>query len=78
MFYVAYLALHGLLYYLAAARRTLREAPFQALLATLRSRELAAAVAALPGYDIAMAGTRETLTAALAWLEPPQSRRKHA
>lgn len=65
-------------YYLAAARRSLREAPFQALLATLRSREFATAVAALPGYDIAMAGTRETLTAALAWLEPSQSRRKHA
>jgi|SRR5882672_4552676 len=65
-------------YYLASARRSLREAPFQTLLATLRSREFAAAVAALPGYDIAMAGTRETLTAALAWLEPPQSRRKHA
>jgi molybdate transport repressor ModE-like protein len=65
-------------YYLASARRSLREAPFQALLATLRSREFAAAVAALPGYDIAMAGTRETLTAALAWLEPPKSRRMHA
>jgi molybdate transport repressor ModE-like protein len=65
-------------YYLAAARKSLREPAFQALLATLRSREFAAAVAALPGYDIAMAGTRETLTAALAWLEPPQSRRKHA
>jgi hypothetical protein len=25
-----------------------------------------------------MAGNRETLTAALAWLEPQQSRRKHA
>jgi putative molybdopterin biosynthesis protein len=65
-------------YYLAAARKSLREPAFQALLATLRSREFATAVAALPGYDIAMAGTRETLTAALAWLEPPQSRRKHA
>lgn len=65
-------------YYLASARKSLREPPFQALLATLRSSEFAAAVAALPGYDIAMAGNRETLTAALAWLEPPQSRRKHA
>lgn len=61
-------------YYLAAARKSLREPPFQALLATLRSREFAAAVAALPGYDIAMAGTRETLTAALAWLEPRRKR----
>ena len=61
-------------YYLATARRSLREAPFQTLLAMLRSREFAAAVAALPGYDIAMAGTRETLTAALAWLEPRRKR----
>jgi len=61
-------------YYLAAARRSLREPPFQALLATMRSREFASAVAALPGYDIAMAGTRETLTAALAWLEPRRKR----
>jgi molybdate transport repressor ModE-like protein len=65
-------------YYLAASRRSLREAPFQALLTTLRSREFATAAADLPGYDIAMAGTRETLTAALAWLQPQQSRRKHA
>jgi molybdate transport repressor ModE-like protein len=61
-------------YYLAASRRALREAPFQALLAVLRSREFAAAVTALPGYDVAMAGTRETLTAALAWLEPRRKR----
>jgi putative molybdopterin biosynthesis protein len=61
-------------YYLATARRALREPPFQALLATMRSREFAAAVAALPGYDVAMAGTRETLTAALAWLEPRRKR----
>ena len=61
-------------YYLAAARRSLREPPFQALLVMLRSREFASAVAALPGYDVAMAGTRETLTAALAWLEPRRKR----
>jgi putative molybdopterin biosynthesis protein len=65
-------------YYLAAARKSLREPPFQALLATLRSSEFAAAVTTLPGYDIAMAGNRETLTAALAWLKPPKSRRMHA
>jgi putative molybdopterin biosynthesis protein len=62
-------------YYLACARRSLREAPLQALLAVLRSREFAAEVAALPGYDLALAGTRETLTASLAWLEPPRQRR---
>ena len=61
-------------YYLVTARRALREPPLQYLLATLRSREFAAAVTALPGYDIAMAGTRETLTAALAWLEPRRKR----
>jgi len=61
-------------YYLACARRALREAPLQALLVTLRSREFAAAVASLAGYDAAMAGTRETLTAALAWLEPRRGR----
>ena len=62
-------------YYLACARRSLREAPFQALLAVLRSREFATQVAGLPGYDLAMAGTRETLTAALAWLDAPRHRR---
>jgi putative molybdopterin biosynthesis protein len=61
-------------YYLAASRRSLRDAPFQALLAILRSREFASSVTSLPGYDVAMAGTRETLTAALAWLEPRRKR----
>jgi putative molybdopterin biosynthesis protein len=56
-------------YYLAAPRRALREVPLQALLAVLRSAEFAAAVTGLPGYDAAQAGSRETLTAALAWLE---------
>ena len=63
-------------YYLAAARRSLREAPFQALLGALRSREFAAAVARLPGYDAAKAGARETLGAALDWLERPRARGK--
>lgn len=56
-------------YYLAASRRALREAPLQIVLGALRSPEFAAAVARLPGYDAAQAGSRETLTAALAWLE---------
>jgi molybdate-binding protein len=56
-------------YYLAVSRRTVREPAMQALLVSLRSNEFAAAVAALPGYDAAQAGTRENLTAALAWLE---------
>jgi hypothetical protein len=53
----------------SATRRALREAPLQGVLAALRSPEFAAAVARLPGYDAAQAGSRETLTAALAWLE---------
>ena len=65
-------------YYLAAARRVLREAPLQALLAALRSREFAAQVAQLPGYDAGMSGNRETLTAALAWLERPRPRKAAA
>lgn len=56
-------------YYLAATRRGLREPPLQALVAVLRSAEFAAAVAKLPGYDAGQAGSRETLTAALAWLQ---------
>jgi putative molybdopterin biosynthesis protein len=56
-------------YYLAATRRALREAPLQVVLGVLRSPEFGAAVARLPGYDAAQAGSRETLTAALAWLE---------
>lgn len=56
-------------YYLAATRRALREPPLQSLLAVLRSDQFASVVAGLPGYDAAKAGSRETLTAALAWLE---------
>jgi molybdate transport repressor ModE-like protein len=56
-------------YYLAATRRALREPPLQGLLAALRSGEFRAAAMRLPGYDPAQAGTRETLTAALAWLQ---------
>lgn len=63
-------------YYLACARRSLREPPFQALLAALRGREFVDGVAQLPGYDAAMSGARETLTAALAWLERPRPRRR--
>ncbi|MEW6689946.1 MAG: substrate-binding domain-containing protein [Pseudomonadota bacterium] len=56
-------------YYLAASRPVLREAPLQALLGILRSRGFAEAVRALPGYDASKAGTREALSAALAWVE---------
>ena len=56
-------------YYLVATRRALREPPLQALLAALRSAEFRAALEKLPGYDAAQAGTRESLTAGLAWLQ---------
>lgn len=56
-------------YYLAVTRRALREPSLQIILGALRSAEFAAAVSALPGYDTGKAGTRENLTAALAWLE---------
>ena len=61
-------------YYLACARRSLREPPYQDLLGALRSREFAEGVTRLPGYNATMSGTRETLTTALAWLERPRSR----
>jgi len=62
-------------YYLAASRRALREAPMQALLAILRGREFAATARELPGYDASKAGTREALSAALAWLAQPGYRK---
>ena len=62
-------------YYLAASRRTLREAPMQVLLGVLRGREFAETARRLPGYDASKAGTREALSAALAWLARPASRK---
>lgn len=56
-------------YFLAAARSTLRGAPFHALQQVLRGSEFKRAVARLPGYDASQAGDRESLTAALSWLE---------
>jgi molybdate transport repressor ModE-like protein len=58
-------------YYLAATRRALREPALQLLLGALRSESFRDAVAKLPGYDATLAGTREALTAALAWLKRP-------
>jgi molybdate transport repressor ModE-like protein len=55
-------------YFLAAARRTLRAAPAQALLRTLRSAEFMRTVSRLPGYDPARAGEHETIAAALSWI----------
>lgn len=56
-------------YFLAAARRTLRAAPAQALLRTLRSKEFASIVGSLPGYDPARAGEHESIAAALSWIQ---------
>lgn len=56
-------------YFLAAARRTLRAAPAQALLRKLRSKEFAKIVGSLPGYDPARAGEHESIAAALSWIE---------
>ena len=65
-------------YYLALNRRTSRDAPMQALLAAMRSREFLREAAQLPGYDASSAGTREALSAALAWLKQPRSRKRTA
>jgi len=65
-------------YYLALPRRSFREAPLQLLLAAMRSREFMQGAAQLPGYDASSAGSREALTAALAWLKQPRPRRRAA
>jgi len=56
-------------YYLATTKRALREPSLQLLLGALRGEQFREAVAKLPGYDARLAGNRETLTAALAWLD---------
>jgi len=65
-------------YYLALQRRTFREAPLQLLLAGMRSREFTQGATQLPGYDASNAGSREALTAALAWLKQPRPRKRAA
>ena len=65
-------------YYLALERRTFREAPLQLLLAAMRSQEFLRGAAQLPGYDASNAGSREALTAALAWLKQPRPRKRAA
>lgn len=55
-------------YFLAAARRTLRAAPAQMLLRTLRSDAFSRTVKRLPGYDPARAGEQESIATALAWI----------
>ena len=63
-------------YYLAAARRSLREVAMQILIGALRGRAFGDCVARLPGYDASRAGARETLGAALGWLERPDTRKR--
>ncbi|OFZ90670.1 MAG: hypothetical protein A2W21_04245 [Betaproteobacteria bacterium RBG_16_66_20] len=63
-------------YYLAAERRSFREAPLQVLLDAMRSREFVQSTAQLPGYDASTAGAREALSAALAWLARPRTRKR--
>lgn len=63
-------------YYLAAQRRTFREAPLQVLLDAMRSREFVQSTLQLPGYDASTAGAREALGAALAWLARPRPRKR--
>lgn len=58
-------------YYLAATRRALREPALQLLVGALRGDDFRDAVSQLPGYDAKLAGTREALGAALAWLRRP-------
>ena len=65
-------------YYLALARRSLREQALQHLLSGMRSRDFMRAAAQLPGYDASRAGSREALSAALAWLKPPRPRKRAA
>ena len=56
-------------YFIACARSALRGAGMQAMLEVMRSREFAARVASLPGYDASHAGKKEALDAALTWVE---------
>lgn len=65
-------------YYLALPRRAFREAPLQLLLAAMRSREFLEGAEQLPGYDASNAGSREALSAALAWLKQPRPRKRAA
>jgi molybdate transport repressor ModE-like protein len=65
-------------YYLAVEKRAFRSAPLGALLAALRSRAFIDGAAQLPGYDATSSGSREALTAALAWLKQPRARKRAA
>ena len=62
-------------YYLALEKRAFRQVPVTLLLAAMRSRSFTQGASQLPGYDASKAGSREELTAALAWLKQPRPRR---
>jgi molybdate transport repressor ModE-like protein len=61
-------------YFFACTKSSLRRGPAQALLAALKSERFAAAVKALPGYDLSKTAQLEPLDAALTWVE---SRKRH-
>jgi molybdate transport repressor ModE-like protein len=65
-------------YYLALEKRAFRQAPVTLLLAAMRSRQFTQGASQLPGYDASKAGSREGLSAALAWLKQPRSRNRAA
>lgn len=56
-------------YFLAFPRSAARGRAMQLLLEVLRGADFAEHVARLPGYDASHSGTRETLAAALHWVE---------
>lgn len=62
-------------YFLATARRTLKESACQQMLKVMRSKAFLARVSRLPGYDPSRAGEHESVEAALSWL---QRTRRHA
>jgi molybdate transport repressor ModE-like protein len=66
---LAFVALAMERYYLACASAGLGNQALKALLTVIRSAGFAQRVARLPGYDGSQAGRRETLAAALAWVE---------
>jgi putative molybdopterin biosynthesis protein len=62
-------------YFLATSRRALRSAAMQALERALCSAEFARRVKRLPGYDPTHAGERESISAALTWIQHGDARR---
>ena len=59
-------------YFLACAKSSLRTPALKALLELLRTRQFAASVRQLPGYDGRQSAELEPLDAALTWVERPR------